>query len=88
MRQFLGCYSLGDDELLGVLRQKKRGANTLAAIKQIRAKRSDNETIHVILDHLPAHQDDKIGTWSANSASRARTRCQQQASQLTSGTHA
>ncbi|MBE1560293.1 transposase [Nonomuraea africana] len=36
VRYFHGCYSLGDDQLWGVVRERKGGANTLAALKTIR----------------------------------------------------
>lgn len=32
--QFDGCYSVGDDELFGVIRLRKGAANTLAALRQ------------------------------------------------------
>ncbi|SFT22378.1 hypothetical protein SAMN04487982_110202 [Streptomyces sp. ok210] len=36
-----GCYSIGDDTLWGVNRRKKGAANTLAALRSIRAARPD-----------------------------------------------
>ena len=33
VRQFHGCYSVGDDMLWGVVRQRKSAANTLAALR-------------------------------------------------------
>ena len=39
VRQFHGCYSIGDDELWGVVRHAKSAVNTLQALKTIRAKR-------------------------------------------------
>jgi hypothetical protein len=39
---FHGCYSLGDDPLWGVTRRRKSGANTLAALKSIRAAHTDH----------------------------------------------
>jgi len=51
-----------------VVRQKKGAANTLAALKQIRARRPDGKMIYVILDNLSAHKGDKIRTWCANHA--------------------
>lgn len=39
VRYFHGCYSVGDDMLWGVDRRKKGAANTLAALKSIRAAR-------------------------------------------------
>jgi len=37
IRYFHGCYSLGDDQLWGVIRRRKGGDHTLAALKSIRA---------------------------------------------------
>ncbi len=37
IRYFHGCYSLGDDQLWGVVRRRKGGDHTLAALKSIRA---------------------------------------------------
>jgi hypothetical protein len=68
VRQFHGCYSVGDDQLFGVVRQKKGAANTLAALRQIRAKRPDGKTTYVTLDNLSAHKGGKIRTWCANHA--------------------
>jgi hypothetical protein len=39
VRQFHGCYSVGDGTLRGVVRRKKSAANTLTALKSIRAVR-------------------------------------------------
>ena len=63
VRQFHGCCNVGDDQLFGTLRQKKGAENTLAALRQIRARRPDGETIYVILDNLSAHKGKKIRTW-------------------------
>jgi transposase len=68
VRQFHGCYSVGDDELFGTVRERKGAANTLAAIKQIRARRPDGKTIYVILDNLSAHKGKTIRTWCTNHA--------------------
>jgi transposase len=65
VRQFHGCYSVGDDELFGVVRRQKSGANTLAAIEEIRRRRPDGQPIYVILDNLSAHKGEKIRTWCA-----------------------
>ncbi|MGH3523959.1 MAG: IS630 family transposase [Mycobacterium sp.] len=63
VRQFHGCYSLGDDRLWGVVRAKKGIDNSLAAIKSCRAARPDGEMIYVILDNLSAHKAVKIRQW-------------------------
>jgi transposase len=64
VRQFHGCYSVGDDELWGVVRRQKSAANTLAALRSIRARRPDGQPIYVILDNLSAHKGKTIRAWS------------------------
>ena len=64
VRQFHGCYSIGDDRLWGVVRRQKSAANVLAALKTIRAARPDGERIYVILDNLSAHKGPKIRAWA------------------------
>lgn len=68
VRQFHGCYSVGDDLLFGAVRHKKGAVNTLAALQQIRARRPDGETIYVILDNLSAHKGEKIRSWCQKNA--------------------
>ena len=65
VRQFHGCYSVGDDLLWGVVRRRKSAANTLAALKSIRAARPDGAPIYVILDNLSAHKGAKVRAWAA-----------------------
>jgi transposase len=65
IRYFHGCYSLGDDQLWGVMREHKGGENTLAALKSIRAARPDGEQIYIILDNLAANKTPKIRRWAA-----------------------
>jgi hypothetical protein len=60
VRQFHGCYSVGDDTMFGVIRAQKSANNTLAALKSIRAKRPDGAPIYVILDNLSAHKGSTI----------------------------
>lgn len=64
VRQFHGCYSIGDDELWGVVHHKKSAVNTLAALRSIRARRPDGEPIYVILDNLSAHKGTAIRAWA------------------------
>jgi transposase InsO family protein len=64
VRYFHGCYSIGDDRLWGVNRRKKGAANTLAALKSIRAARPDGAPIYVILDNLSAHNGADIRRWA------------------------
>lgn len=64
VRQFHGCYSVGDDELWGVVRHQKSGVNTLKALKSIRARRPDGGWIYVILDNLSAHKGKPIRRWA------------------------
>ncbi|WP_307837840.1 IS630 family transposase [Paractinoplanes rishiriensis] len=65
VRQFHGCYSVGDDQLWGVVRRRKSAANSLAALKSIRRARPDGAPIYVILDNLSAHKGKKIRAWAA-----------------------
>ncbi len=65
VRQFHGCYSVGDDTLWGVVRRAKSVKNSLVAIRSCRAARPDGEMIYVILDNLSAHKSKKIRTWCA-----------------------
>jgi transposase len=65
VRQFHGCYSIGDDELWGVVRRRKSATNTLAALRSIRARRPDSEAIYIILDNLSAHKGPTIREWAA-----------------------
>ena len=64
VRQFHGCYSVGDDEMWGVVRARKSAANTLAALRSIRERRPDGEPIYVILDNLSAHKSADIVRWA------------------------
>lgn len=66
VRQFHGCYSVGEDTLWGSVRQRKSAANTLAALKSIRAHRNDGEPIYVILDNLSAHKHQTIRDWASD----------------------
>jgi transposase len=65
IRYFHGCYSLADDQLWGVMRRRKGGDHTLAALKSIRAARPDGTPIYVILDNLSANKTPKIRAWAA-----------------------
>jgi transposase len=61
---FHGCYSVGDDTLWGINHQRKGTANTLTALKSIRAARPDGAPIYVILDNLSAHTGAVIRSWA------------------------
>jgi transposase len=63
-RYFHGCYSLADDQLWGVVRARKGGDHSLAALKSIRAARPDGAKIYVILDNLSANKTPAIRTWA------------------------
>ena len=65
IRYFHGCYSLGDDQLWGVVRRRKGGDHTLAALRSIRAERPDGAPIYVILDNLSANKTPAIRAWAA-----------------------
>jgi transposase len=61
---FHGCCSVGDDTLWGVNRRRRGTANTLAALKSVRAARPDGAPVYVILDNLSAHNGKRIGRWA------------------------
>ena len=65
IRYFHGCYSLADDQLWGVVRARKGGDHTLAALKSIRAARPDDAPIYVILDNLSANTTPAVRSWAA-----------------------
>lgn len=65
VRYFHGCYSIGDDRLWGVNRERKGGGNTLKALKTIRAARPDGAPIYVICDNLSANKTPAIRAWAA-----------------------
>lgn len=65
IRYFHGCYSLGEDQLWGVMRQRKGGDHSLAALKSIRAARPDGAPIYVIMDNLSANKTPAIRAWAA-----------------------
>ena len=60
IRYFHGCYSLGDDQLRGVTRERKGAGHTLAALKSIRAARPGGYRLFVILDNLPGSKTPAI----------------------------
>ena len=64
VRQFHGCDSISDDTLRGVVRRRKSATNTLAALKSIRAARSDDDWIYAILDNLSAHKGSTKRDWA------------------------
>jgi hypothetical protein len=65
VRQFHGCYSVGDDTMWGVVHRGKSVANTLAALKSIRAARPDGAPIYIVWDNLSAHKGATIRVWAA-----------------------
>jgi transposase len=64
IRYFHGCYSLGDDQLWGVVRARKGADHTLAALKSIRASRPGGYRLFVILDNLSANKTPAIRRWA------------------------
>jgi transposase len=66
IRYFHGCYSLGDDQLWGVVRLRKGGDHTLAALKSIRATRPGGYRLFVIADNLSANKTPAIRAWAQN----------------------
>jgi transposase len=65
IRYFHGCYSLADDQLWGVIRTRKGGDHTLAALKSIRAARPGGYRLYVILDNLSANKTPAIRAWAS-----------------------
>ena len=63
IRYFHGCYSLGDDQLWGVVREHKGADHTLAALKSIRAARPGGYRLFVIMDNLAANKTPAIRRW-------------------------
>ena len=64
IRYFHGCYSLGDDQLWGVIREHKGAGHTLAALKSIRAARPGGYRLFVITDNLSANKTPAIRRWA------------------------
>jgi transposase len=64
IRYFHGCYSLGDDQLWGVVRRRKGGDHTLAALKSIRSARPGGYRLFVIADNLSANKTPAIRAWA------------------------
>ena len=64
VRQFHGCYSIGDDTMWGVVRHRKSAVNVLAGLKSIRDARPDGNKIYVILDNLNSHKGLKLRAWA------------------------
>ncbi len=64
MGRIHGCYSVDDDRLWGVDRRRKGTANTLAALKSIRAARPDRAPIYIISDNLSAHTGADLRRWA------------------------
>jgi transposase len=65
IRYFHGCYSLGDDQLWGVMRARKGADHTLTALKSIRTARPGGYRLFVILDNLSANKTPAIRRWAA-----------------------
>jgi transposase len=63
-RYFHGCYSFGDDQLWGVMRERKGADHTLAALKSIRAAQPGGYRLFVILDNLSANKTPAIRRWA------------------------
>jgi transposase len=68
IRYFHGCYSLGDDQLWGVVRRRKGGDHTLAALQSIRAARPGGYRLFVILDNLSANKTPAIRSWAGRAS--------------------
>jgi len=78
IRYFHGCYGIGDDQLWGVVRQRKGADHTLAALKSVRAARPGGYRLFVIMDNLSANKPRRSAagpserTWSCASRPPAR----------------
>jgi transposase len=64
IRYFHGCYSVADDQLWGVMRERKGADHTLAALKSIRAAEPAGYRLFVILDNLSANKTPAIRRWA------------------------
>ena len=64
IRYFHGCYCLGDDQLWGVVRERKGADHALAALKSIRAARPGGYRLFVIMDNLSANKTPAIRRWA------------------------
>ena len=64
IRYFHGCYGIGDDQLWGVVRERKGGDHTLAALKTVRAARPGGYRLFVIMDNLSANKTPAIRRWA------------------------
>jgi transposase len=64
IRYFHGCYSLADDQLWGVMRERKGGDHTLAALQSIRTARPGGYRLFVIADNLSANKTPAIRRWA------------------------
>jgi hypothetical protein len=64
IRYFHGRYSLGDDQLWGVVRDHKGADHTLAALKSIRAARPGGYRLFVFCDNLSANKTPAIRRWA------------------------
>jgi DDE superfamily endonuclease len=64
IRYFHGCYSVGDDQLWGVVRRRKGADHTLAALKSMRRARPGGYRLFVIMDNLSANKTPAIGRWA------------------------
>ncbi len=58
------AYGIGDDQLWGVVRQRKGADHTLAAMKSIRAARPGGYRLFVIMDNLSANKTPAIRRWA------------------------
>jgi transposase len=63
-RYFHGCYSFGDDQLWGVMRERKGADHTLAALKSIRSAQPGGYRLFVILGNLSANKTPVIRRWA------------------------
>ena len=74
IRYFHGCYSLGDDQLWGAVREHKGARYTLAALKSIRSARPGGYRLFIILDNLAANKTPAIRRWPSGKTSSCASR--------------
>jgi transposase len=65
IRYFHGCYSLADDQLWGMIRARKGGDHTLAALKSIRAAHPGGYRLYVIPGNLSANKTPAVRAWAS-----------------------
>lgn len=63
VRHFLAFYDVQDDVLWGYFFQRKRSSETLQALKRLRKKYPEHETIYLVFDNFSPHKHRKVRRW-------------------------